>query len=81
VPIVQGFVQVAGAILRPGYYPFHKGKSIEYYVELAGGATGDDSEITTLVYDRVSGLTHISQLVEDVSDGDRIMLRQEESNP
>lgn len=37
VPFLQQVVIVAGAVVKPGSYPYSPGKSFEYYVSLSGG--------------------------------------------
>lgn len=37
IPFIQSFVTVAGAVNKPGRYPYIPGRDWEYYVGLAGG--------------------------------------------
>lgn len=37
IPFIQSFVTVAGAVNKPGRYPYIPGRNWEYYVGLAGG--------------------------------------------
>jgi len=79
VPAELGFVQVEGTVVRPGLYPYLRGKTIDYYIDLAGGVT-DRQTAQMELYDRISGLSRTASSGQIVSDGDRITIRFEEQD-
>ena len=72
VPRQLAYVEVAGAVNRPGLYPFTAGKSLLDYVTMAGGYAGEARDATLEIFDRVSGLTRTAVERTVVYDGDRI---------
>ncbi len=49
IPETESVVYLSGEVKRPGAYPFKSGADVRYYLELAGGYTGNaDSKNTVL---------------------------------
>jgi protein involved in polysaccharide export with SLBB domain len=74
VPRKLAFVEVSGAVNRPGLYPYTDSKTLLDYVTMAGGFAGETRDLTLEVFDRVSGLTHAAVERTVVYDGDRIVV-------
>ncbi len=78
VPRLLTHVEVSGLVQHPGLYPYSAGQTIDDYMTMAGGFTGDGGELQIELYDRVSGLTRTASERTVVSDGDRIIVKQVE---
>jgi len=76
VPAKVGFVEIEGAVSRPGLYPGIAGQTVADYVAMAGGYAAADGRVTLEIFDRVSGLTSKVSARAAVFDGDRIVVRE-----
>jgi len=76
VPAKVGFVEIEGAVTRPGLYPSIAGYTVADYVAMAGGYAAADGRVTLEISDRVSGLTSKVSARAAVFDGDRIVVRE-----
>jgi len=72
VPVRLGHIEVAGEVVRPGFYPFVETLTAEDYVAMAGGYASQKSLTTLELFDRVSGITRIVPARAQMLDGDRL---------
>ena len=75
VPASVGFVSVVGAVLNPGNFAFAKGKTIQYYLQLAGGYLPTANEQEIALYNPVSGVTLMSSPGVLVHDGATVSVK------
>ncbi|MEW5795599.1 MAG: SLBB domain-containing protein [Candidatus Zixiibacteriota bacterium] len=72
MPLRMGFVEISGAVVRPGLYPHTSGLTAAELIAQAGGYIEVDGRPMLEVYDHVTGLTRPVMDRAPVSDGDRV---------
>ncbi|MCH7946942.1 MAG: SLBB domain-containing protein [candidate division Zixibacteria bacterium] len=74
VPYFVGFVEVGGNVPNPGRFSFVKGKSAEFYINLAGGFLPLSDEELIGVFEPVSGITSSYTTGVHINDGSIIIV-------
>ena len=74
VPYFVGYVEVSGNVPNPGRFSFVRGKSAEFYINLAGGFLPDSDEKLIGVFEPVSGITSSHSTGVHLNDGSRIIV-------
>lgn len=57
IPYIQQYVTVSGGVAAPGNYKYEPDRSVEYYINLAGGFTADAREGSLKVIDSLGNNT------------------------
>ncbi|MCR4822840.1 MAG: SLBB domain-containing protein [Treponema sp.] len=57
IPFKQFFISVAGAVAKPGRYPYIPDRTWEYYIGLAGGVIKNQNSMDAVVIKDVNGKT------------------------
>ncbi|MCX6834488.1 MAG: SLBB domain-containing protein [candidate division Zixibacteria bacterium] len=81
VPLMLGYVEVTGEVVRPGLYPLVESSTAEDYVTMAGGYVTEKSAIALELFDRVSGITRTVSARAQMLDGDRLTVKSTGSEP
>lgn len=72
VPLRLGFVEITGAVVRPGLYPFADRLKVSDLVTVAGGYVPFEGQPVLEIFDRVTGITRSVSVQTAVSDGDKV---------
>jgi protein involved in polysaccharide export with SLBB domain len=78
IPVEVGYVKVSGSVMRPGIYPYVRGKPIGFYLGLSGRPLANEKDLLVSVVDRISGLSSERAMDGPVLDGDEIVIRRRE---
>ncbi len=49
VPKSEPYIEVSGGVLSPGFYPYSKGQTAKYYIDLAGGFSDNADKYNTIL--------------------------------
>lgn len=80
VPTTLGFVRVAGAVKNPGLVPYKAGKSVNQYVQDAGGFVPSADQKNIQLTDRVSRISSLVGPAAIVHDGDIVTVKRREES-
>jgi protein involved in polysaccharide export with SLBB domain len=75
VPTRLGFVEISGAVSKPGMYPFSESLKVADCLTMAGGQVPGIGNTLLEITDRVTGITRTVAGTTPVSDGDRVTVK------
>ncbi len=81
IPTREASVKVFGQVVNPGIYPYRQGKTVEYYVDLAGGYNWNARTARTRLINTLHGEWSDADDDSPVNEGDQIFVPEEPEPP
>ena len=79
IPYATGMVMVSGAVAYPGLVKFEDKKSLDYYIDQAGGYGYDADKKRTVVINPYTGGRISSANVDRLFDGEIVFVPQKDN--
>lgn len=79
IPELSGMVAVSGAVASPGLVSYRKGKTVDYYLQQAGGLGFNADKSRMTVYNPATGARIEAARAGELFDGELLFVPQKES--